>query len=225
LDDERFELRVYPILEGGRGEGDFAVFNVARTDVDPGEDVPVLGPETNDNTESNSWRGKHKGKRFFRIEGEIWCSEAIEPATRSPRARRDAVPTGLSYIVDAAGARMTSEELDNEDIGRWLWFKPSVILELLKRRGAEFEWYTEETGGVSCGRGPLTHFGLNSAWLVTVYAYDIAKLEAWQQRIWAGYNVSPEGGVSNELLSAQMRTVVADTRAPEKNFEGASWKA
>jgi hypothetical protein len=216
LDDERFELRVYPILEGGYGEGGFAVLNVARTDVDPDEDVPVPGPETNTNTESTSWRGERKGKRLFRIEGEVWRDEEIESAAHSPRVRHDAVPTGLSYIVDAAGAKMTSEELDNEDNARWLWFKPSIIPEILKHRGTEFEWYTEETGGVGCGPGALTHFGLNTAGLVTVYAYDIAKLEAWQQRIWAGYNIAPEGGVSKELLSAQMRTVVANTQAPEK---------
>ena len=40
----------------------------------------------------------------------------------------------------------------------------------------------------------------------------------WQQRIWAGYNVAPDGKVSSELLSAQMTAKVADTEAPEKLF-------
>jgi hypothetical protein len=111
---------------------------------------------------------------------------------------------------------MTSEELDDEDNARWLWFKPSVIPELLRHRGTEFEWYTRDTGGVSCGPGSLTHFGLNGAGLITVYAYDIAKLDLWQQRVWSEHNVAPEGGVSTELLSAQMRTAVAHTDAPEK---------
>jgi hypothetical protein len=153
---ERFELRVTPILEGGHGEGTYAVFNVARTDVDPEEDVPVPGRETNDNVEMKSWQGEHKGKRYFRIEGELWRDEEIEPAAHSPRVRRDSVPKGISYIVDASGKMMTSEELDDEDEARWLWFRPSVILELLKRRGTEFQWYTKETGGVGCGPGPLT---------------------------------------------------------------------
>jgi hypothetical protein len=51
--------------------------------------------------------------------------------------------------------------------------------------------------------------------LVNVYAYDIAKQPVWQQRIWAGYNIAPEGGVSAELLSAQVRAVIAKTAAPE----------
>jgi hypothetical protein len=51
-----------------------------------------------------------------------------------------------------------------------------------------------------------------------VYAYDIAKLNPWQQRIWSGHNVVPEGGVSKELLLAQMEAKVAETCAPENNF-------
>jgi hypothetical protein len=216
---ERFELRVYPLLEGGDFEGTFAVFHVGRTDVDPEEDVPVPGPETNDNVETKSWRGERKGKKVFGIEGELWRDEEIEPAVHSPRVRRDSVPTGVSYIVDASGAKMTSEELDDQDKARWLWFKPLVILELLKHRGTKFQWYTRETAGIGCGPGSLTHFGLNRAGLITVYAYDIAKLDPWRQRVWSGYNVAPEGGVSEELISAQMRAVVVDTEAPERIFE------
>jgi hypothetical protein len=41
-------------------------------------------------------------------------------------------------------------------------------------------------------------------------------LPDWQQRVWAGYNVSPEGGVSEELLSAQAKGIPASTQAPEE---------
>jgi hypothetical protein len=181
--------------------------------------VPVPGPETNDNVESKSWQGQRKGKTYFRVEGEVWRDEEIEPGAHSHRVRSDRVPTGISYIVDASGAKMTSEELDDQDKARWLWFDPSVILDLLKHRGTEFKWYTQETGGVGCGPGSLTHFGLNAVGLVTVYAYDIAKLDVWQQRIWSGHNVPPEGGVSKELLSAQMRAEVAQTKAPERELD------
>ena len=216
---ERFELRVFPVLEGGDIPGTFAVFHVARTDVDPDEDVPRPGPETNDNVESKSWHGERKGGTYLRVEGELWRDEEIEPAARSPRVRHDPIPTGIAYIVDASGATMTSEELDDQDISRWLWFNPTVIPELFRHRGTGFEWYTRETGGVGCGPGSLTHFGVNAAGLVTVYAYDVAKLDLWQQRIWSGHNVAPEGGVSKELLSAQMRAVVAETTAPEEMLE------
>lgn len=218
--EERFELRTHTILEGGHLKGTFAVFNIARTDIDSDEDVPIPGPETNDNIETKSWQGRREGKEYARIEGEFWRDEEIEPSDHSIRIRRDDIPTGISYIVDASGAKMTSEELYDQDIGRWIWFKPDVVVEILKHRGSGFRWYTGETGGISCGPGSLIHFGLNSLGLVTIYAYDIAKLDLWQQRIWAGYNVAPEGGVSKELLSAQMRTIVAETSAPEKILEG-----
>jgi hypothetical protein len=59
------------------------------------------------------------------------------------------------------------------------------------------------------------HFGVNSLGLINIYAKDIALLPEWQQKIWAGYNVSPEGKVSEELLASQMKAVPANTQAPE----------
>jgi hypothetical protein len=125
---ETFEIRVTPMIEGGHfGEATFAVLHLSRTDADPEEDVPVLGPETYDNTLSKSAYGKHQGKQLTYIDGELWRDEDIEPGQSSERVRGDEIPTGLSFIVDAAGTKATSEDLDNEDIGRWLWFRPEVI--------------------------------------------------------------------------------------------------
>jgi hypothetical protein len=90
-----------------------------------------------------------------------------------------------------------------------------VILSLIRRQGGELKWYTQETGGVSCSPAYSVHFGINGAGLITVYAHDIAQLPTWQQQMWAGFNTAPEGGVSKELLSAQMETRVAETIAPE----------
>lgn len=213
---ERFELRVASIIEGGHPLGTgFAVFNMGRTDVDPEEDVPLPGPETEENTTSQSWTGKHTGQLLYRVSGELWRTAEIEPSSKSPRVRGDRVPSGVQYVVDASGSYMPSEALEDEDSPRWLWFRPDVVLHLLKHRGGTFRWYTQDTGGVSCSYGALTHFGLNSIGLVTVYAADVAKLEAWQQRLWAAYNVSPEGKVSSELLSSQMEAKPARTSAPE----------
>jgi len=55
---------------------------------------------------------------------------------------------------------------------------------------------------------------VNDIGLVTVYAKD-GILAEWKQRIWAGFNVSPEGGVSKELLAAQAEGTPAATQAPE----------
>ena len=184
---ERFKLRVCPLLEGAVDEGKFAVLNLARTDVDPEEDVPVPGPVTSDNVRSKSWRGEHKGNRYFKIVGELWRDEEIDQPD-SPRYEAIRSPRVSPILSMRPAQKMTSEELDDEDSARWLWFKPSIILELLKHRGTKFLWYTGETGGVGCGPGSLTHFGLNDTGLITVYAYDIAKLDLWKQRIWSGYN-------------------------------------
>jgi hypothetical protein len=62
----------------------------------------------------------------------------------------------------------------------------------------------------------VTHFGINSSDLITVYAYDVARLDAWEQHIWAAQNVVPDGKVANELLAAQVRTQPASTNAVEE---------
>jgi hypothetical protein len=63
-------------------------------------------------------------------------------------------------------------------------------------------------------RNPV-HFEVNKLGLVNVYAKDIALLPEWQRQIWCGHNAGPEGGVSEELLAAQMQSRPADTQAPE----------
>jgi len=51
--------------------------------------------------------------------------------------------------------------------------------------------------------------------LINGYAKDVTLEPEWLQRVWAGFNVSPEGKVSAELFSAQGQGVPADTLAPE----------
>jgi hypothetical protein len=113
----RFEGRVIPIIEGGHPAGDssYAVFRISRTDVDPEEDVPRPGPENDANVASESWTGTHRGSQLFRITGEFWRDEWIEPAAHSVRVRGDKVRTGIHYIVDEAGTRAPSEELEDDN--------------------------------------------------------------------------------------------------------------
>jgi hypothetical protein len=217
-DDALFEGRILKVPLGGGLGGSFFSMVVGRTDVDPEDDVPILGPETDSNVKIEARRGVTTGPDLSRIIGEYWHNETIEPASASPRIRRDKVVSGIEYIVDATGARLPSEDLNIEENARWLWFRPEVIAALSNRKGGELKWYTRETGGVSCSEGESTHFGINSSGLITVYAYDVAKLPVWQQRIWVAYNVTPEGKVSKELLSAQMEAKVATTFAPERVF-------
>ncbi len=216
-EQSRFEARIFPILEGGRPAdgGGYAVFRIGRTDIDPEEDVPRPGPETDANTASESRTGIFRGKRLFRVMGELWRNEWIEPGPNSTRVRGDHSPTGIQYIVDASGAKLPSEDLKDDNDPRWLWFRPEVILSLMGRRGGKLSWYTKNTGGINCSPGLDIHFGVNGISLITVYAKDIAGLPTWQQQIWSGFNMTPEGGVSAELLSAQMAARVAETVAPE----------
>ncbi|MYK43053.1 MAG: hypothetical protein F4039_03055 [Gammaproteobacteria bacterium] len=92
---------------------------------------------------------------------------------------------------------------------------------LIKRRGGKLSFYSAHTGSVSCSPEYDVHFGVNSIGLINVYAKDVALLPWWQQKIWAGYNISPDGGVSEELLASQVKARPANTLAPEEFlFEG-----
>ena len=214
----RYELRIKE-LNAVFG-GNWASLRVWRTDVDEEEDAPVMGPETNDNTGSESSQGHRSGYPGVRVEGEFWRDEWIEHQGKSTRVRGDADQNLPHFIVDTDGSRKFSAELNDEDIGRWLWFRPSVVNELLSHRGFSLKWYTAETGAIKTTSGYATHFGINASELITVYAYDIAKLPAWEQFLWAASNVAPEGKVSAELLASQVKAQPADTHAVEKALFG-----
>jgi hypothetical protein len=196
--------------------GSWASFRIWRTDVDEDDDAPVMGPESDDNTDSESAQGYRSGYEGVRVEGEFWRDEWIEHQGQSVRVRGDADKALPQFIVETDGTRMASAALDDEDIGRWLWFRPSVVSELLNHRGFSLEWYTAETGGIRSTSGYMTHFGINSSDLITVYAYDIARVASWEQHIWAAHNVVPDGKVSNELLAAQVKAKPASTHAVEE---------
>jgi hypothetical protein len=213
-DGGRLELLIRS-LEDVYG-GSWASFRVWRTDVDEDEDAPVMGPESDNNTEFQSSQGHRSSYEGVRVVGEFWRDEWIEHQGQSVRVRGDADKTLPQFIVETDGTRMASADLDDEDIGRWLWFRSSVVSELLNHRGFSLEWYTAETGGIRSTSGYVTHFGINSSDLITVYAYDVARLAAWEQHIWAAHNVVPDGKVSNELLAAQVRAQPASTHAVEE---------
>ena len=214
----RYELRIKELNDVFGGS--WASLRVWRTDVDEEEDAPVMAPETNDNTASESARGHRSGYPGVRVEGEFWRDEWIEHQEMSTRVRGDEDQNLPYFISDTDGSRTFSAELNNEDIGRWLWFRPSVVGELLGHRGFFLNWYTAETGAIKSTSGYSTHFGINSAELITVYAYDIARLPAWEQFLWAASNVAPEGKVSAELLASQVKAQPADTHAVEQLLFG-----
>lgn len=213
-DDGRFELLIRS-LEDVFG-GSWALMRAWRTDVDEEEDAPVMGPESNDNTDYESSQGYRGGYEGVQVEGEFWRDEWIEHQGQSVRVRGDVDNNLPQFIVETDGKRMSSAYLNNEDVGRWLWFRTNVVSELLSLRGFTLEWYTAETGSIRSTSGIGIHFGINSSELITVYAYDIARLAAWEQHVWAAHNVVPDGKVSSELLSSQVRAQPATTHAVEE---------
>lgn len=217
-DKGQFELNVREINEVFGGS--WALFRAWRTDVDEDEDAPVMGPENDQNTDHESSKGHRDGYEGTRVAGEFWRDEWIEHKSLSIRVRGDADTNLPQFVVGTDGQRMASSELNNEEIGRWLWFQSSVAIALLGHRGFALEWYTAETGAIRSTSGYATHFGINSADLLTVYANDIARLPAWEQHIWAAHNVAPDGKVSGELLAAQVKTEPASTHAVEEKLFG-----
>ena len=232
VDDGHLDQRATAIDEmGGPFGSSVSVFHMARNDVDGDDDVPVMGPESDHNTDSKSWSFQREGTKRWRVSAEYRRDEWVEPADASPRVRYDRVPSTVTFVVEGDGTRMNADDLDDEDIGRWLWFSPAVVVGLADRRGAKLQWYTRDTGGISTASDPSVHFGINSKGLLTVYARDVARLPEWERRYWAGFNAAPEGGVCSELLAAQVRAEPADTLAPEGYFVkairrvNAAWKA
>lgn len=216
IEDGRFEGRAWDIHEGGKPFGsETTVFRVSRTDIDFESDVPTMGIPYDANTQSENWIAKAEGRKLCRVEGEFWRDEWVEPAAKSTKVRGDHMPSDMSFAVSASGERISADELNNEDIGRWLWFSPQLVTTILARRGSSLTWYTQQTGSIACIPGYGVHFGLNEIDLITVYAHDVARLPEWQRRIWAGFNVTPDGGVSRELLSSHVEARPARTKAPE----------
>lgn len=196
--------------------GSWASFRVWRTDIDEEEDAPVLGPERDDNTDYEQSECVREGPKGIRVESEFWKNEWIDHRAQSVRVRGDIDQSLPHFIVETDGTRMASTALNSEDVGRWLWFQPSVVTDLLGRRGFSLKWYTAETGAIISTSGYATHFGVNSADLLTIYACDIARLAGWEQHVWAAHNVPPEGKVSRELLASQIRAQPASTHAVEE---------
>lgn len=212
-DDGDFELLIRDLKDVYGGT--FASFKVWRTDVDEEEDAPIMGKETDENTNYEQFTGHINGEKGVRVEGEFWRNEWIENNSKSVRIRRDTDNMLPNFIVETDGSRMPSHDLNNEDVGRWLWFKSNIINELISHRGFYLDWYTAKTGGIKSTSGYQIHFGINSEDLINVYAYDIARLNPWEQHLWSAYNVVPTGKISDELFGSQVKVTPASTYAVE----------
>lgn len=214
---DRLEVRCNEIDASGDFPGTtWAMFKASRTDVDPDEEVPDFSGNDDAAIKTESTRGVRgeEGGRYL-VTGEMWRGEWIEPAEKTYRLGYGEPDEPLMVQPDGDGRKVDLKTLNHEDVGKYLWFKPKVINDLLSYRSSAMRWYTRDTGGVSSSPDWLLHFGVNKLGLINAYAYDVARRPLWQRRIWAANNCRPDGGVSDELMQAQMACEPASSKSPE----------
>lgn len=205
-----------PILEGGRPVGSSAaILHMWRESVDPSDDVPIMPHPTEEPAARGTTRiVKYEGKQLEYAFGKIWWKQWIDPGLTSPRVANHEVEPQVPFIVgNQAGETLFGKAL--EDYGGWLWFRPGVIPALLDREAGFLEWHTQDTGSIGPAQNRTIHFGVNSVGLINGLAYKIGALPEWAQRIWSGFNVAPEGGLSEELHASQNLASPARSLAPE----------
>lgn len=213
-DNYRWEGRCNAVHEGNCSPygSQMAIFHVGRTNVDFDEDVPTYGFPDDGDVKSEQKTVSFKGRKIYFISGELWKTDWISPAQKSPRVQGDKIKSEIPFIIDNEGKTMCADELENS--GRYLWFRPALVQTILRYPKAVLGWYTEDTGKLGL-QGRSVHFGVNFEGLINVYAKDIALLPEYDKKVWVAHNISPEGKVSKELLQSQQEAEPAETTAPE----------
>jgi len=180
------------------------------------DDVPKFDPRNEDDEMySESYETKGNPVSRYRVVGELRKIEWIAPGAVSTRVGEDK-EEGLSFYSGADGSLKSGDELSYPP--QWLWFNNDIINRVLRFRGSALSWYSSQTGSISLNSDWKLHFGINRLGLINVFAKDIVELPRWQQEIWKGYNVTPDGGVSKELQMSQMQCKPAETKAVEDLF-------
>jgi hypothetical protein len=204
------------VHEGGEPYGiKGTVLHMWRESVNPKDDVPEMPHpcvETAAKAESSSVEAT--GRKLSALRGRIWVKHWIQPAAKSPRIRRDKVEARVHFQVEnqeqktLAGSALL-------DYRGWLWFKPSVIRQMLGEPKSHIKWFTQNTGEVGPASNQMLHFGINGLGLINILGYDMAQLPEWAQKMWVTHNVGPDGGLSEELHMSQNLARPANTTAPE----------
>jgi len=210
----RWQGRVVVIHEGGMPfGGKIHYMHVGRKNFDMGEDVPQYGEPGEDEFAHESGELEDKGKKLFRVVGEMWRNEWIDPGEVSTRIRGDRIESNVRFVVDGSGKTLAGCALEGHN--GWLWFGSTAIRDFLKKPQGVLKWYTAETGGTGPKSSLSVHFGVNELGHINVLAKDIALLPEIYQKMWVGHNIPPDGGVCKELLMSQMEARPAKTVAPE----------
>ena len=212
-DDGEFELHITPLTQ--LYGSSWHVLNVWRTDVDAELDAPRIPPNDWGHTDSKSYETPEQSIPGFALSGEFWRNEWIEHNGLSTRVRHDDDPLLPTFITGTAGERQTSAELNTDNGGCWLFFRTDIIPEVLHHKGFSFKWSTAYTGVIQSPSRCQIHFGINACDFINVFSHDIAQLPAWEQHLWAGFNIVPDGKLCDELYQAQVAVRPADTEAIE----------
>ena len=209
-----FNLRNNRILTNGNVPGSSTmIMKAAYKDVDLQKDIPeyALG----ENVEVETKEIKHEGEGINHFFAEFRRLFILKNNNISVRIRRDEVKQSNKFYVDNTNKKVISEELLTKI--QFLWFKPEIIKLLLESKYCHLIWHTKETGSVGNIESSIW-FGVNSIGLINIFAKDIVELPEYYQNKWVAFNCPPNGGVSKELLMAQIQADPAGTKAAEKLF-------
>lgn len=206
-----------PMDEDGKVfPGSVHVMTSGYKEIHPEDDVPSFNPlKESDQMYSESKVLEGKPVTRYRVVSELRRFEWMTPGKTSVVVGDDDEES-LSFYADADGGMKTGDELEYPP--QWLWFRNDVINRVLQYRGSNYKWYSADTGSIDINTDWRLHFGINKSGLVNVLAKDIVQLPLWQQELWKGYNVPPEGGVSEELLMSQMKCEPATSQSVEDLF-------
>ena len=203
------------IHEGGEPYGmTTSVLHMWRESVNPNDDVPEMPhPAAETAARTKSFTVEANGRKLSRLCGRIWLKHWIAPAAKSPRIRRDEVESRVHFQVENQEQKTLAGSALEKYRG-WLWFKPSVIRQLVGEPKSRIRWYTQDTGEVGPTSNQMLHFGINRLGLINVLGYKLGQLPEWVQKMWVTHNVGPDGGLSEELHMSQNLARPANTAAP-----------
>lgn len=204
----------YAVNENGHLYGTKAMMiHVGRKNTDYAEDMPIIHSDNEADNTSSTREIEYLGEKNYISMGRLWINKWLPPGLKSVRVGGEKEDSTIFFQVDNNGTSLSGENLYKHK--GWLWFKPDIIPEILKRERASLQWHTENTGSIYFHGSSKFHFGINSVGLINIFAKDLKYISEFHKRVLAGFNVAPEGGVSTELLMAQKDGFPADTKAPE----------
>jgi hypothetical protein len=216
----QWEGWVQEIDEHGTSFGNtWTVTILGRHDVDTEEDAPVAEYSSEDQKlRRRKFETKPGESKRYRVVSDLVKRDWVAPALSSPRVREDKPTESCIFVADAASARMSAQELEDEPRWRWLTFNPESISSLLDQGKITLQWWSRQTGCFRYSDGSSVPFGVNTKGLICIFSKDVIELAPHRQRHFSGHSVAPDGGACEELVRSQMQNNPADTLAAESRI-------